>query len=261
MKANWRYLSVACFVLFTVSFAAAQGNCSLATYTGSYGFLAQGTILGESPVQVITTGLINYDGAGHFTGKSIDSIDGSGGLPPGTFSGTYIVNPDCTLAAEQANPDGTSYHFVTTIPAGDNSAEYHFMLTDPGLVAYGTARRIPAGGCSLATLKGSYALYGQGVITAFSPAKAIVHVGALTYDGAGHFAGTDTIVLDGMMIPDMFTGTYSVTEDCEISVEILSTAVGVLHETGRVTGEGKSHQVHLIVTDPFFMVQEGLAKQ
>ena len=60
---------------------------------------------------------------------------------------------------------------------------------------------------------------------------------------------------------DTFTGTYTVTADCTVSVEIFSTAVGVVHELGRVTGDGKSREVHLIVTDPGFMVVEATRKQ
>jgi hypothetical protein len=58
-----------------------------------------------------------------------------------------------------------------------------------------------------------------------------------------------------------FKGTYTIREDCTVSVEITSTAVGVVHELGRITGEGKSREVHLIVTDPGFMILEATRKQ
>jgi hypothetical protein len=35
--------------------------------------------------------------------------------------------------------------------------EIHFVLTDPGIVGFGMDKKIPPGGCSLSSLKGSYA--------------------------------------------------------------------------------------------------------
>jgi len=112
-----------------------------------------------------------------------------------------------------------------------------------------------------ATLKGSYALFGEGMITASNPSQPITHVGMVTYDGTGNFFGSDTIMLNGALIPDTFSGTYTVTEECMISVDISSTAVGVVHEKGWIVGQGKSTEVHLIVTDPGFVFREATRKQ
>jgi hypothetical protein len=67
--------------------------------------------------------------------------------------------------------------------------------------------------------------------------------------------------VNGAIVPDAFTGIYTVTEDCMVSVEITSTAVGVVHEVGRIVGEGKSQEVRLIVTDPGFLFLEATRKQ
>jgi hypothetical protein len=152
-------------------------------------------------------------------------------------------------------------HFVGTITGSGMLQEMRFVVTDPGWVALGIVKKIQPAPCSLATLNGSYALFGEGTITAFVPPAPISHVGTVTYDGAGNFAGSDTIMLNDALTADTFTGTYAVTEHCMITVEITSDAVGVVHELGWIVGEGKSHEVHLIVTDPGFLFLEATRKQ
>lgn len=257
-------ISLALFLLFTASglYANPRRNCSLATLNGSYGFFGEGKVIGEPVIRIVTVAIIRFDGNGNLSGESISNVDGWGwGGAGDPFTGTYRVNPDCTYSGELTGLDGVTYHFVGTITGSGMLQEMHYVVTDPGTVDPGTVKRIQPGACSLSTLKGSYALFGEGTITAYTPPALIAHVGIVTYDGAGNFVGSDTIMLNGAMIPDTFTGSYTVTEDCMVSVEITSTAVGVVHEVGRIVGEGKSREVRLIVTDPGFLFLEATRKQ
>lgn len=170
------------------------------------------------------------------------------------------MNPDCTYSGEHTG-NGETLHFTGTITGSGMLQETRFVVTDPGWVALGTNKRIRPEHCSLSTLKGSYALFGEGTVTALTPPAPISHVGTVTYDGRGNFFGSDTIMLNGTMIPDTFTGTYAVTNGCMISVDIASTAVGVVHEQGWIVGQGESTEVHLIVTDPGFLFYEATRKQ
>ncbi len=250
-------------LLFTIAAAVcaqAQGNCSLATLNGSYGFFGQGTVVTEPPMRLVTSGIIKYDGNGNLSGESMNNVEGWGAVGD-TLVGTYTVSPDCIVTGEHTSPSGETLHFVGTISNAGTSQEIHFVLTDPGFVALGTSRKMPPGGCSLATLRGPYALFGEGVVTASTPPALIAHAGVVTYDGMGAFAGSDTITLNGSTLSDTFAGTYAVTADCTISVEINSTIVGVVHEFGRITGEGKSREVHLIISDPGFMFLETTKQQ
>lgn len=257
-------ISVTLFLLFTTSalYAAPPGNCSLATLNGSYGFFgeAPATLMGDPALRLVISGIIRFDGKGNLSGESIGNMEGWGAGGVGTFAGTYTVNPDCTYSGEHTG-DGETLHFVGTITGSGMLQEMRFVVTDPGWVALGTDKRIQPAPCSLSTLKGSFALFGQGTVTALTPPAPIAHVGTVTYDGAGKFFGSDTIMMNGTMIPDTFTGTYTVTEECMISVDIASTAVGVVHETGWIVGQGKSTEVHLIATDPGFLFQEATRKQ
>jgi hypothetical protein len=256
-------ISVTLFLLFTTSalYASPPGNCSLATLNGSYGFFGEApALVGDPALRLVISGIIRFDGKGNLSGESIGNMEGWGAGGVGTFAGTYTVNPDCTYSGEHTG-DGETLHFVGTITGSGMLQEMRFVVTDPGWVALGTDKRIQPAPCSLSTLKGSFALFGQGTVTALTPPAPIAHVGTVTYDGAGKFFGSDTIMMNGTMIPDTFTGTYTVTEECMISVDIASTAVGVVHETGWIVGQGKSTEVHLIATDPGFLFQEATRKQ
>jgi hypothetical protein len=237
-------------------------NCSLATLNGSYTFFEQATLIGEPAMRMVTNGIIGFDGIGNLSGNSITNVEGWGVSGVGDpFTGTYAVNPDCTYSGELTGPDGTTFHFVGTITGSGMLQETHYVITDAGWVAPGTVKRIQPEPCSVSTLKGSYSLFGEGTITAYTPPAPIAHVGIVTYDGRGKFVGNDTIMLNGTMVQDTFTGTYTVSADCTLFVEITSTAVGVVHESGRITGKGENREVHLIVTDPGFLFLETTKKE
>jgi hypothetical protein len=187
-------------------------------------------------------------------------VEGWGVAGVDAFTGTYAVNSDCTYSGDLTG-GGVTFHFVGTITGAGMLQEMHYVITDPGWFAPGTVKRIRPAACSLATLKGSYALFGEGTVTAFDPSQPITHVGMVIYDGAGKFFGSDTIMLNGALVPDSFTGTYRITRECMISVDIVSSAVGVVHEQGWIVGQGKSKEVHLVVTDPGFVFREATRKK
>lgn len=255
-------VSLTLLVLFAARplYASPPGNCSLTTLNGNYSFFEAATLIGDPAMKMVTSGIIHFDGGGNSSGESITNTEGWGVAGVDTFTGTYAVNSDCTYSGDLTG-GGVTFHFVGTIAGDGMLQETRYVITDPGWVAPGTVKRIQPTACSVATLKGSYALYGEGTVTAFNPSQPITHVGMVSYDGAGHFFGSDTIMLNGALVPDTFSGTYTVAGDCMISVEIASTAVGVVHEKGWIVGQGKSTEVHLIVTDPGFVFREATRKQ
>src|SRR5580698_10780602 len=70
-------------------------------------------------------------------------------------------------------------------------------------------------GCTNATLRGSYAQTGSGVITA-PPDQAgpFANVGTLVFDGNGNLTGTLVVSSNGSSSPATETGTYTVNSDC-----------------------------------------------
>jgi hypothetical protein len=267
MKLSKAFMLTVALVLLAIPLMAQDNatysrHCSLATLNGSYGFFGEApvTLAGDPAIRLVISGVIRFDGNGSLSGESVSNVEGWGAGGVGKFAGTYTVSPECTYSGEHTG-DGETLHFVGTITGSGMSQETRFVVTDPGWVALGTIKRIQPAPCSLSTLKGSYALFGGGTITALIPPAPIAHVGTVTYDGAGNLVGSDTIMLNGATIPDTFTGTYTVTEGCMISVDIASTAVGVIHEVGWIVGAGKSTEVRLILTDPGFLAFDATRKQ
>jgi hypothetical protein len=252
-------------LLFTAPslFASPPGACSRATLNGSYGFYFQtpGILVGNPSLQGVNSGNIRFDGKGNFSSESITNVEGLGVAGVDADTGTYTVGPDCTYSGVHIGEDGSTLHFTGTITGSGMLQEMHFVVTEPGWVAAGTVKKIQSAPCSVATLKGPFALFGEGTVTTYDPPAPLVRVGTATYDGAGNVFGSDTIMLNGAKTADTYTATYTVTAECMISVEITSTALGLIHEQGWIVGEGNGVEVHLIVTDPGFLFTEATRKQ
>jgi hypothetical protein len=98
-------------------------------------------------------------------------------------------------------------------------------------------------GCSLASLKGSYALDRQGTLVSSIlglPAPAAWgEVAFEHFDGAGAFSGKATVNAGGAVVSGTVTGTYTVSSDCT-GTKTVNTSVGVtVHEAIIVTGGGQ----------------------
>ena len=69
-----------------------EGGCSNASVAGKWGFTTNGTVVGIGPRDSL--GIFTLDGAGKLVnGKATASLNGN--ITDETFSGTYMVNPDC----------------------------------------------------------------------------------------------------------------------------------------------------------------------
>jgi hypothetical protein len=253
-----------------ISDTAPSRACSPATLKGNYGVLEQGTIVGQlpgfppPPFPVVNSATATYDGTGNFSGTYTLSV--GGGIVPGTFTGTYIVNPDCTYSDEFTPLPDLVVHHAGTISGIGIWQRIDYIYTDAGVVISGTARPTPPGGCSLASLKGTYAHFGQGTLTGplpgFPPPPVLWdHSGTVTFDGKGSFTGEGMESVDGVTVPLTFTGTYTVNHDCSTSA-VIHTSLGlVLHEAGTTSGVGIFQEYYGIVTDAGWVFVDGLKKQ
>ena len=255
-RLNWPLVAAAVFLVLasSVAWAESPGGCSVATLKGTYGGLEEGTILLDfgppfppAPFQGIVVGSVTYDGAGNL---SINYMANFGGLSlPGTATGTYTVNPDCTYTDEVPATDA---HRVGVISGEGMSQELHVMFTDFWVVGSGIRKKTPPGKCSSATLKGAYALLGQG--TAPGPVP-LAHTGMAFADGKGNLSGSDEQNIAGTIIPTTFTGTYLVNPDCTVlstSFEDTNTYPPT-NEFGVIAGVGVNQEVWSIVTDPGYV--------
>ncbi len=244
--------------------AASPRICSLATMKGSYVTFEHGTILFPTPTEAVIAGVLTYDGAGHFTSIYSANI---GGEPVGepfsnTDTGIYVVYADCTYSDSIAS----GFSGQGTITGAGMQQQLHFIYSSPDapsvVIASGTIKKTPQGGCSLASLSGNFGLFGEGT---FSPEGSPVlanHVGLATFDGAGHFYGKETVSV-GLKptVQTTFTGTYIVNQNCTVTAEIDPEGMLPLHEAGVITGTGVDQEVHNIVMDSGWSFVETLKKQ
>ena len=101
-----------CGALLSGSLAKAQsedGNCSVRTLRGSYGFSIDGQILAGPRAGLLRgVSMTEFDGRGNLRQVDFTTING---VPTGTdwrpATGSYKVNPDCTGTAEIVQGDGS----------------------------------------------------------------------------------------------------------------------------------------------------------
>jgi len=263
-------LAAVALVVLAIPLAAQTNDktttCSLATLKGTFGFVGQGTILAQlpglpaPPVLTAGSGTVTYDGNGNFSVKDTGSINGA--ISPGTATGTYTVNPDCTYSDVLTTTGGPVFREVGTIIGRGIFQEIHIIDVDPWFINVLTLRKTPEGGCSQESVKGTYTVFGQGFLAppGMSTLVPVAHVGIFTADGQGTFSGEDTIRIANTTVQDTFTAKYTVNPDCTVTDQIF-TAIGEIDEVGTFTGVGRSQEYHGIITNPGWVVAETAKKQ
>jgi len=111
-------------------------SCSNASLHGSYGLHATGT--SSVSTDFAAVGRFTFDGKGNLTGKLFVRIGGNNIEPP-AFSGTYSVNPDCTVTDSWGAPINST-HVSVIVDEGKG----YFILNDTpgsGETISGEARR------------------------------------------------------------------------------------------------------------------------
>ena len=244
--------------------ASAQGRCSVATLKGSYGLVEQGTVVvdigmaGLPPVPFPTANVavVTYDGAGTLT-ATYRATFGGVPLPPGSVTGTYTVGADCTYT--DSVPSVMMQRAGVIVGEGTNQ-EVRTVSTTEWIVATGARTKMSVGNCSVGDLKGQYLLVSQGVIGPPSARLPVANVGLITFNGRGNFYGRSTVNVAGTIVPNPFTGTYSVNANCAVSGEILD-AIGTAHLTGVLVGQGANQELRFLITEPGTVLAGSVKRQ
>jgi len=105
-------------------------------------------------------------------------------------------------------------------------------------------------GCSNATLRGTYAQTGSGVITA-PPDQAgpFANVGTLVFDGNGGLTGALVVSSNGTSAQSAETGTYTVNSDCTGTYTVQIVAFGITSQAFFAL-DSNGDELEIIVTDP-----------
>jgi hypothetical protein len=113
--------------------------CDQRTVVGTYGFQGQGTLGLGTPqaIPAAETGVATADGAGNLTGNVTFSLGGQILSTP--FTGTYQVNPDCTISETISFGTQTRHQQGVVV---DRGQQIDFIDTDPGTVLTRVAKRV-----------------------------------------------------------------------------------------------------------------------
>jgi hypothetical protein len=127
-----------------------------------------------------------------------------------------------------------------------------FAITAFAVLALGVAPAANAGnkGCSLATLKGTFADKDTGFIT--SPPEAagpFAGVNLETFDGEGALTGTGAGSLNGKPVSLTYTGTYTVSPDCTGTYTIQISPLGLTTHAFFVIAD-RGNELQIVITDP-----------
>jgi hypothetical protein len=119
---------------------ADNGTCSSDSIVGTYGFSGSGTVLSSNTLglpegSAVATGLMTFEKDGRIHGTEMISFNGviASGV---TFTGTYVLNPDCTLTLD----DPGFFHDFGVLVAGGK--EILLMQADHGVIARFTMKRL-----------------------------------------------------------------------------------------------------------------------
>lgn len=116
-------------------------GCNQETVAGTYGFQGQGTLgLGTpQPIPAAETGMATADGSGNLSGNVTFSLGGQILATP--FSGTYQVNPNCSITETIVFGTQTRHQVGVVVSHGQ---QIDFIDTDPGTVLTRVAKRVYA---------------------------------------------------------------------------------------------------------------------
>lgn len=208
-------------VLGTMSYATVgdqdkDGQCTIATLQGSYGYFLSGPLIGRGPVAAV--GIMTLDGTGNLTAR--DTVSNSGVIGHRTGSGTYIMNSNCTGSV---NLDGDFLGFsadFTVIPEGHGRG-FTFIVTNSGTNQSGEAKKVARPGtfgdpgCTQADLQGTYRVLGEGT----TPPGLVTAVGYRILDGQGNLTwAEDTRSVAGVISHRIGrTATYTVDSSCAVN--------------------------------------------
>jgi hypothetical protein len=113
-------------------------------------------------------------------------------------------------------------------------------------------------GCSLTSLKGPYAVEGQGTVVVQlpglpAPPAPLAESSLANFNGAGAFSGHGTVSIGGAALNTTFTGTYTVNSDCTGNLTVNTNLGLTIQEAFVVIGGGR--RFITTETDPLAVVE------
>lgn len=239
-----------CVVLFALTIGGvslAHATCSNASLKGTYGIVSTGLNGSLQPASSLDQ--LTLDGAGHFSGTSTKSSDGT--IVTAAMTGTYTIAATCNGTAI-ATAGGETRH--DNIYLNNANAGAFLIQTDKTHVESGVAVAQGAATCTNLGVKNSYSFEATGQVIGTGQVAA---AGRLSLNGTGGITGTLTLSLDGVIHSNVAaSGTYAINSNCTGTAKITPTGLTSMDFNLVVVNGGKEIMAietdnHSIVTGTF----------
>jgi hypothetical protein len=200
-------------------------KCQNSQYKGVYSALALGdfiTLPGLPPPLLGPTtrlGRVEVDGNGNAKIHAITSLDGF--ILEEDYTGTYVVNPDCTIDVILNIPfPGAGFiPFQFKGVFSENLQQLDIMLVNPpGSTVTLTLRQQNKANCTSHDLNGGYAVNMRGDTGLPASPALFSRLGRVQFDGVGGFSAQTFTSSGGAIAADNFSGTYSVDPSCAFTM-------------------------------------------
>ena len=229
---------------------AAQTPCSNADLRGDFSTQPIGIqTLGPFAGPFSAAGLVHFDGAGRFGGVATSSFNGT--IFPFDAFGSYTVTPDCLISTFEETLQIPFEGYVSK-----TANEVYLFQPQDATITTNVLRRLNISACRDADLRDNWVIQASGsnIITSGSFAQ----VGKLRFDGEGSVTGTTGSSLNGVIVRHNVSGTYSVREDCTLSLSLTDENGVVSHIVGAFIDDGS--QFDFIYSDEGVVIP-GTARQ
>ena len=231
-----------CFVLSVAS--PAHAACSNASLMGTYGILATG--LNGSLLPASSLEQASFDGAGHFTGTTTKSIDGS--IATYKSTGTYSIGANCTGTATFTNQNNQLEHVnIVLNNVGTSGLALGAVAIQTVSPHVESAIAVAQGGatCTNLGVKQTYSFEATGSIIGTGQ---IAVVGQLKLNGTGGITGNATLSLYGTIHSSVaVSGSYKINSNCTGSATFTPSGLTAVHFNLVVVNGGK--EIMAVQTD------------
>jgi hypothetical protein len=237
---NFAKACIGILVALTIGGASlAHASCSNASVNGTYGIVSTGLNGSLQPASSVDQ--VTLDGAGHLSGTSTKSIDGT--IVTFPFTGTYSIAASCNGTAIFNNQSGQTEH--DNIYLNNSNAGAFLIQTDKTHVQSSIAVAQGAATCTNLGVKNPYSFEATGQVIGTGQ---IAGAGRLSMNGTGGISGTLTLSLDGVIHSSVaVTGTYKINSNCTGAATITPTGLSAMNFNLVVVNAGK--EIMAIETD------------
>jgi len=203
----------------------AKPFCTTHDISGNYAFLANGLVLGTSPISgpFSRVGTMTADGRGGVHFSTLALYNGINfGLE--SFSGTYSVNSDCTVNFHIAVPQPVNTGITFKGQVAEGGDDVTFILTNsdspqtvpPNTTVVGFARQRQSGRCSTKDIDGTWRIEINGFrnLPPLGSGTPYRQLGQMVLNGSGGLTGSLISSNNGSISAETAVGTYTVASDC-----------------------------------------------